>query len=94
MRLARADERVVDGFDIGRLEVGLQIAHGTPRSVGEVCQRPSTRRGSKNPIRLDGTVEPLKDFEAVFLNERGAIGGFAKIDLVDGPSGTSIKVRE
>jgi hypothetical protein len=52
------------------------------------------KTGIKNPIRPDGTVDPLLGYEAAFLNERGAIGGFAKIDIVDGLGGATIKVRE
>ena len=52
------------------------------------------KTGLKNPVRPDGTVEPLLGYEAAFVNERGAIAGFATIDIVDGPNGTTIKVRE
>lgn len=52
------------------------------------------KTGLKNPVRPDGTVEPLLGYEAAFMNERGAIAGFATIDIVDGPNGTTIMVRE
>lgn len=50
--------------------------------------------GIKNPVRPDGTVEPLLDYQAAFMNKDGSIVGFARIDVIDGPGGATVKVRE
>ncbi|MEZ4399957.1 MAG: hypothetical protein R3B06_08060 [Kofleriaceae bacterium] len=52
------------------------------------------KTGIKNPTLPDGSIAPLLDFQASFLDADGAIIGFAKVDMVDGPTGTTIKVRE
>lgn len=53
-----------------------------------------SKTGIKNPVRPDGTIEPLLGYQAAFLNESGGIGGFAKIDIIDGPDGATVKVQE
>lgn len=53
-----------------------------------------SKRGVLNASRPDGTLEPLIDYEASFLDERGVIVGYARVDIVDTPSGTRIKVKE
>lgn len=53
-----------------------------------------SKSGIKNPVRPDGTVEPLLDYQAAFMNKDGSIVGFARIDVIDGPGGATVKVRE
>jgi len=53
-----------------------------------------SKAGLKNASRLDGTVEPLVGYQAAFMNQDGSIIGFAKIDIIDGPNGATVKVRE
>jgi hypothetical protein len=51
-----------------------------------------SKAGIKNPIRSDGVVEPLLGFEAAFVDARGAIVGFATVDIIDQAAGASVKV--
>lgn len=51
------------------------------------------KSGLKNPVRND-IVQPLEGYQAAFVDERGSVIGFAKIDIIDGPGGTQIRVRE
>jgi hypothetical protein len=50
--------------------------------------------GVLNPTRPDGTVAPMHDYQAAFMDAVGNIVGFARIDVIDGPQGTRIIVRE
>lgn len=51
------------------------------------------KTGLKNPLR-NGFVEPLEGYQAAFTDANGNIVGFAKVDIIDGPGGTQIMVRE
>jgi hypothetical protein len=51
------------------------------------------KAGVKNPMQ-NGIVEPLEGYRAAFMDERGNVIGFAKVDIVDGPDGTRIRVRK
>lgn len=52
--------------------------------------------GILNPVSpLDGrTVLPIEGYRAAFMGDDGKIVGYAKIDVIDGPSGSTVKVRE
>jgi hypothetical protein len=52
------------------------------------------KTGIKNPIIGDGFVAPLPDYQAAFMDANGDIIGFARVDIIDGPDGTRIKVQE
>jgi len=43
---------------------------------------------------VNGVVQPLHDFKAAFIDESGNIVGFARVDIIDGPDGATVKVRE
>lgn len=51
------------------------------------------KAGLKSPVRPNGIVEPLLGFEAAFLNHRGAVVGFATVDIIDEIAGAVVKVR-
>jgi hypothetical protein len=51
------------------------------------------KTGIKNPISPAGYVEPLANYRAAFMNDQGKIVGFARIDIIDTPGGTKIKVK-
>ncbi len=51
------------------------------------------KTGLKNPLR-NGLVEPLEGYQAAFMDANGNIVGFAKVDIIDGPGGMHIMVRE
>lgn len=53
-----------------------------------------SKAGIKNPVRPNGIVEVAHGYQAAFMNGNGAIVGFAKIDIFETPTGTTIKVRE
>jgi len=52
-----------------------------------------SKAGLKNTVRPNGIVEPLLDYEAAFLNARGAVVGFATVDIIDQAAGAVVKVR-
>jgi hypothetical protein len=51
------------------------------------------KTGLKNPVR-NGLVEPLAGYQAAFMDEHGHVIGFARVDIIDGPSGAQVKVQE
>jgi hypothetical protein len=54
-----------------------------------------SKSGIKNPISAGGTVEPLLDYHASFLDGAGNVIGFARVDLLEVPGGkVNVKVRE
>ena len=52
------------------------------------------RNGIKNPTRSTGLVAPLLDYKAAFIDENGAIVGYADIDILDQSAGVSIRIRK
>jgi hypothetical protein len=52
------------------------------------------KAGIKNPRNAGGWLEPLRGYESAFLDKNNNIIGFARIDLIDGPTGTHIRVQE
>lgn len=52
-----------------------------------------SKSGIKNPRNPGGWLEPLVDYEAAFMDGSENIIGFAKVDVVDGVGGATIKVR-
>lgn len=53
-----------------------------------------SRNGIKNPIGINGIVEPLVDYKAAFIGGDGAIVGYADIDILDQATGVAIKVKK
>ena len=51
------------------------------------------KTGLKNPIR-NGITEPLRDYQAAFMDAQGNIIGFGRVDIIDGPNGAQVKVQE
>jgi hypothetical protein len=52
-----------------------------------------SKAGIMNPRNAGGWLEPLVDYEAAFMDSSQNIIGFSKIDIVDGVSGATLKVR-
>jgi hypothetical protein len=53
-----------------------------------------SKTGIINPISPLGFVEPLEGYSAAFLDATGSIVGFARVDIIDGPTGAVVKVTE
>ena len=53
-----------------------------------------SKSGLKNTVRPDGIIDPLLDYQAAFMDDAGSIVGYARIDVMDGPDGAVVKVRE
>jgi hypothetical protein len=53
-----------------------------------------SKAGIINPISPLGFVEPLEGYSAAFLDATGSIVGFARVDIIDGPTGAVVKVTE
>ena len=53
-----------------------------------------SKSGIKNARHPGGWLEPLKGFEAAFMDKNKNIVGFARVDVIDGPNGAYIKVTE
>jgi hypothetical protein len=51
------------------------------------------KSGIQNEVVL-GVVQPLRDYKAAFIDDAGNIVGFARVDIIDGPDGATVKVRE
>jgi hypothetical protein len=48
------------------------------------------RRGIKNPTGPSGHLEPLLDYQAAFIDKRGAIIGLSRVDIIGYENGTAI----
>lgn len=51
------------------------------------------KAGIRNSKRQDGTIEPLLDFKAAFMDSNGIIVGYARIDIIDQTDGAIVKVK-
>jgi hypothetical protein len=51
------------------------------------------KTGLKNTVR-NGLVEPMQNYQAAFMDDRGNVIGFARVDIVDTPGGAQVTVQE